>query len=51
MSFRKNDYLIKFVQKLLQTDFNNAELKAQLKLEIEQTSALTKRDWLLAQLV
>ena len=52
LGYHKNSYqnLIKFVKKLLQIDWGNEGLKAQLKLEIDNTLELTERDWLLEQL-
>ena len=52
LGYHKNSYqnLIKFVKKLLQIDWGNEGLKAQLKLEIDNTLELTERDWLLDQL-
>jgi hypothetical protein len=52
LGYHKINYqnLIKFVKKLLQLDLKNDAQKAQLKQEIDNTTELTERDWLLAQL-
>lgn len=52
LGYHKNNYqnLIKFVKKLLHTDLKNAILKAELRLDIDNTVELTERDWLLMQL-
>jgi hypothetical protein len=42
--------LVKFTQKLLQLNVGNKKEKEQLRKEIEATTALTERDWLLSQL-
>jgi hypothetical protein len=52
LGYHKTSYqnLIKFVKKLRQIDIKNEALKAQLRLEIDNTVELTERDWLLEQL-
>jgi hypothetical protein len=53
LSYHRQSYLnlIKFVKKLLQTNLLDKKEKELLKAQIESTTELTERDWLLGQLV
>ncbi len=52
LGYHRENYLnlVKFTRKLLQTDLRSKKATDKLKTEIENTTALTERDWLLAQL-
>ena len=49
LGYHRNNYLnlIKFVKKLLQTNLKSFVEKQELRIEIEQTTELTEKDWLL----
>ncbi len=52
LGYHRENYLnlVKFTRKLLQLDVRNRKEREQLRKEIDATTALTERDWLLAQL-
>jgi hypothetical protein len=52
LGYHRESYLnlVKFTRKLLQTDLRNQKATEKLRIEIEETTALTERDWLLVQL-
>lgn len=52
LGYHRENYLnlIKFTRKLLQTDLRSRKATEKLTTEIEATTALTERDWLLLQL-
>jgi hypothetical protein len=52
LGYHRENYvnLVKFTRKLLQLNVGNKKEKEQLRKEIEETTALTERDWLLSQL-
>ena len=53
LGYHRQNYLnlIKFVKKLLQINLKNKKERAILRGQIESTSELTERDWLLEQLI
>ncbi len=52
LGYHRENYLnlVKFTRKLLQTDLRSRKATDKLKTEIEATTALTERDWLLSQI-
>jgi hypothetical protein len=52
LGYHRENYLnlVKITRKLLQTDLKSRKANDKLRKEIEETMALTERDWLLSQL-
>ena len=51
LGYHRDNYLnlIKFVKRMLQTNMKSEAEKSQLRVDIESTTELTEREWLLAQ--